>query len=161
VNDEQAPPQIPKNLTNASPEELAAFGLQKDVAWLCDELHHAIEEGLDRNALHNIVGLWEANRSEMTFESLVEWGRPCACDDCRADVTPYDEEGRLIEGASEWYMVEVAVWNSARSPDGPAQYLSASLVSKRASDDRCGQTISQISGSTNRPGSTLLACRPS
>jgi hypothetical protein len=117
------PPQTPKDLSDAGPEELAAFGLKKDVAFLCDELHDAIEQGLTVERLHDIVGLWEANESDLTFDGLVEWGRPSTCDDCGNDVTPYDEDGRLVEGASEWYMVTPDVWDAATMAGGPAKYL--------------------------------------
>ena len=121
----------PKDLTDATPQELAAFGLRKDIASLCDELHYAIEERLDAETLHNIVGLWEANQSELTFDGLVAWGRPSACDDCGTDITPYDEDGRLIEAASEWYMVTDGVWAASAGPDGPARYLCIACLEER------------------------------
>jgi hypothetical protein len=131
-DDDELPPQAPNDLTDATPEELAAFGLRKDIAALCDELHYAVEEGLNSDTLHDIVGLWEANNSDLTFDGLVEWGRPCSCDECGTDVTPYDEDGRLIEGASEWYMVTSDVWKAAAGLDGPAQYLCISCLEKRS-----------------------------
>lgn len=116
---------------DANPEEIAAFGLRKDVASLCDELHYAIDEGLDSETLHNIVGLWEANRSDLTLESLIAWGAPTACGDCGADVTPYDEEGRLVAGASQWYMVTDSVWHAASSAGDEPQYLCLDCLERR------------------------------
>jgi hypothetical protein len=47
-------------LDDATPEELAAFALKKDVAHLCDELHDAIEDGLDADILHVSEDVWAA-----------------------------------------------------------------------------------------------------
>jgi len=135
---------MPKNLTDASPAELAAFGLRKNIAWLCDELLDAVEQGLDAEVLRNIVGLWEANHSDLTFDGLVEWGRPCACDDCGTDVTPYDEDGRLIEGASEWYIVEDEVWEAAVGPDSSTRYLCIGCLEERIGRRLCGDDFPDI-----------------
>lgn len=115
--------QTPKDLTNVSAEELAAFGLQKHVAALCDELHWAIDEGIDAEVLHDIVGLWEVNRGDISFDGLVEDGRPAPCHDCARDVMPFDERGHLVEGGSEWYMVTDPVWSSATNADESVAYL--------------------------------------
>ena len=130
--DDDFPPEgTPKNLANATPEELAAFGLRKTIASLANELHWAIEEGLDEETLHDIVGLWEANNSELTFDRLVADGSPSGCDECGTDVTPYDFYGQPVEGAWEWYIVADEVWRAAATPEGPARWLCIGCLEKR------------------------------
>lgn len=107
------------------PDELARRGLQQAVAMLVDELHAAIDEGLDADTLHNVVGLWEANNlnEDLTFNALVEAGKPTPCDNCLKDVTPYDNEGRPIENGWEWYMVRPEIWDAAHRDGHPPKIL--------------------------------------
>ncbi len=137
-DDDDLPPQVRKDLSNATPDELAAFALRVDVGMLCDKLHDAIDAGLDaeplREVLHSIIGLWEANHSDLTFADYVERGRPCACDDCGTDVMPHDEDGRLMEGGSEYYMVTEDVWKAASGES--ARYLCIGCL-----EGRLGRTL--------------------
>jgi hypothetical protein len=129
---EEPPPQVTKDLTDATSEELAAFALRKEIASLADELHYSIDHGLDADGLHSIVGLWEANQSEMTFESLVKSGAGSACDGCGTDVTPYDEDGRPMDHSWEWYMVEPELWETACTADGSSpRYLCIGCLEAR------------------------------
>lgn len=116
-----------------SSDELARQSLRRMVAELVDELRWAIEDGLTVDALHSIVGLWEANNNneDLTYESLVEQAKPTSCDDCAIDVTPYDEDGRPTEGGWEWYMVRDEVWQEASRDGQPARILCVGCLEQR------------------------------
>lgn len=116
-----------------TPDELVQRALRRRVAGLTDELHMAIEDGLTVDTLHSIVGLWEANNNneELTYESLVEDGKPTACDDCTLDVTPFDEDGRPIEGAWEWYLVRDEIWKAASGNREPPRILCVHCLEQR------------------------------
>ena len=95
-------------------------------------MHYAVDEGIGAEALHSIIGLWEANTDELTFASLVEEGKPSSCAGCGLDVTPYDEDGRPSEGAWEWYMVQDEIWRLAtRADDVDIRYLCIGCLEQR------------------------------
>lgn len=121
-----------------SSDERAASVLRRMIADLVDRLHDAIDAGLDEETLHNIVGLWEANHlnEELTYDALVRWGAPKACDDCGDDVTPYDEYGRPVEKGWEWYMVRSEVWADASRDDEPPRILCIGCL-----EDRIGRRL--------------------
>jgi hypothetical protein len=100
---------------------------------LVDEVHAAIDEGLDGDVLHDIVGLWEANNlnEELTFDALVEAGKPTPCDDCLDDVIPYDDHGRRVENGWEWYMVRPEIWEAAHCDGRPPQFLCIGCLETR------------------------------
>lgn len=104
---------VPKIYRASTPDGLARGALLQMLASLSNRLHDAIEDDLDSDALHDIVGLWEANNinDELTYENLVEWGKPSLCDDCSVDVTPHDQYGSPFEGGWEWYMVRDEIWS--------------------------------------------------
>ena len=114
-------------------DELARRALQQAVAKLVDELHAAIEDGLNANTLHDIVGLWEANNlnEQLTFDALVRAGEPTPCDDCKVDVMPYDDEGRPIESSWEWYMVKPEIWKAAHKDGIAPRYLCIGCLESR------------------------------
>lgn len=113
--------------------ELARRGLQQAIAMLVDDLHTAIDDGLGADALHDIVGLWEANNlnEELTFEALVEAGKPTPCDDCSGDVTPYADDGRPVENGWEWYMVRSEIWEEAYRNGSPPRFLCIGCLEAR------------------------------
>ena len=116
-----------------NPDDLASRGLKQAVAMLVDELHAGIDEGLDPDRLHDIVGLWEANHLNegLTFDALVEAGRPTPCDDCLDNVTPYDDDGRPVEHGWEWYMVRPDVWDAAHRSGHAPQFLCIGCLENR------------------------------
>jgi hypothetical protein len=153
LDDDEFPPEgTPKDLANATPEELAAFGLRKAVASLVGELPWAIDDGLDVETLHAIVGLWEANNDEITFDSLVRLGSPSSCDGCGIDVTPYDFYGQPVADSWEWFMVTDEVWQAA-SGDPSARFLCVGCLEARISrrlrpEDFSDFAVNEISGLT-------------
>lgn len=131
------------------------------VANLCDRLHHAIESELDTATLHDIVDLWELNNlnEDLTFEHLVRWGAPNACDDCQVDVTPHDEYGRAVERGWEWYMVLPAVWQAASNEDEP-RYLCIGCLEERLGRHLVARDFSNLGiNESGRLASARLADR--
>jgi hypothetical protein len=106
-------------------EELARQGLLRTLARLAGELHEAVDEGLDAEALHDVISLWEANNlnEDLSFAAMVRGGEPTPCDDCSRDVTPYDEFGYPEEDGWEWYMVSAPVWKAATGQGPPPSIL--------------------------------------
>jgi hypothetical protein len=100
---------------------------------LVDELHAGIDDGLDADTLHDIVGLWEANNlnEDLTFDALVNAGKPTPCDDCLNDVTPYEEDGRPVENGWEWYMVRTQVWEAAHRGGVAPRFLCIGCLETR------------------------------
>jgi hypothetical protein len=134
------------------PDEFASRGLKQAIAMLVDELRAGIDEGLDADRLHDIVGLWEANNlnENLTFDALVEAGTPTPCDDCLEDVTPCDDDGRPIENGWEWYMVTAEVWDAANRDGHAPQYLCIGCLENRvgrrlAPDDFASVPLNQPS----------------
>ncbi len=133
--------------TGSNRDDVAALGLRVRLAELTDELHTAIDAGLQVQSLHDIVGLWEANVGGLTFDDLVEEGSPTPCEDCGVDVGPNSDDGRPVERAWEWYMVRDPVWkppwDRADQPD-----TCASHVWSGGSGGRYGPTTSRMSRPT-------------
>jgi hypothetical protein len=118
------------------PDEFASRELKQALAMLVDELRAGIDEGLNADRLHDIVGLWEANNlnEDLTFDALVEAGMPTPCDDCLEDVTPYDDDGRPIEHGWEWCMV-TAQSGTQRTAMGMLRSTCVSAVLRTGSGD--------------------------
>jgi hypothetical protein len=124
--------------TTQARDELAKRGVLRTLAQLAEELHGAIDDGLDAGALHDVVGFWEANNlnEDVSFESMVEAGEPTRCDDCGGDVAPYDELGHPDEESWEWYMVTDEVWEAAGRGGGAPSFLCIGCL-----EDRIGRTL--------------------
>lgn len=123
--------QQPHDLSSATAEELAAFGLRKDLASLCDRLHDAIDRAADAEVLHDIVDLWEFNGEGLTFQGLVEWGTPASCMGCARDTTPCDETGRPVAAHWHWYMATDAVWEAATGAADTEGHLCLDCLEQR------------------------------